>query len=116
MQTRRIHEYNLVIVLGLDPQDLVASGLWFAGGYADFLSENMVQECRFSNVGPPDNGDIAATPRPVSCHVWTIFPEPKLLRSARPCADWLRRLRLPDMVYSGDRPRETVARDHLPGH
>ena len=63
-----IHKDNLVVILGFNPQHLVAGGLGFAGSNTDFLPENVIEQRRFTHIGAADDRDIA-TALAISCIV-----------------------------------------------
>ena len=61
LETGGINENELGGVVGINTGNAVARGLGFFTGDADFLSDKVVHQRGFADVGSADNGDKAAT-------------------------------------------------------
>ncbi len=58
VDARRIDEDDLAAGRGLDSQDGVARSLGLVGGDGQLHAEDAVQQGRFADVGPADDGDL----------------------------------------------------------
>ena len=52
MDTRRVQEYNLSLVAGIDRQDTVSCGLVLIGCDGEFLADQLVHQGGLSHVRP----------------------------------------------------------------
>ena len=60
LKTGSVDEDELCLVLGEDAGDAVARGLRLARSDADFLPDQMVEQCGFAHIGASDDGDKTA--------------------------------------------------------
>ncbi len=59
MHTRRIHINSLAVAIGINAQNTVSGRLRFIGGNTDFLSKQMVNQCRLTYVRTTYDGNKA---------------------------------------------------------
>ena len=60
LESRRIDEHELRMLVGVDSMDAMTSGLGLARGDADLLPDQVVKQRGLADVGPSDDGDKAA--------------------------------------------------------